>query len=82
MMFIYGLLLSLGLSYLIAVTLCGGRLKDDLDREALKVKNTLRLLIIPYDKRILKLTITLFPLLLFLEAILYWLWLKDVIFER
>jgi hypothetical protein len=82
MIFIYGLLLSLVLSYLIAVTLCGSRLKDDLDRGGNKLKNTLRLLITPYDKRVLKLTIMLFPLLLFLEVILYWVWLRDVIFKR
>ncbi len=82
MMFICGLLLSLVLSYLIAHTWCGSRRKDDLDSGAMRLKNTFRLVITPYDKRVLKLTIMLSPFVFILEVILYWLWLRDIILKR
>ena len=81
MIFIYELLLSFALSYLIADIWCGIRFKDDLDR-ALELKNPFRLVITPYDKRVLKLTIMLSPLLLLLEVILFLLGVGDIIFKR
>lgn len=81
MIFIVGLIFSFALSYLIAETWCGGWDKDYSDR-AIKLKNTFRLVITPYQKRVFELAIILFPLLLILEVILYWLWLKDIIFKR
>ena len=82
MMFICRLLLWLALSYLVADTWCGSRLKDDLDSGATRLKNTFRLVITPYDKRVLKLTIMLSPFVFILEVILYWVWLRDIIFKR
>jgi len=79
MIFILGLILSLLISFLIADTYCG----VDVSRFRTKnIKISFKLAITPHQKRVLKLTIMLSPLVLFLEVILYWLWLKDIIFKR
>jgi len=77
MMFILGSILSLFISYLIADTHCGGW-----DRSRLRTinsKSSFKLVITPYQKRVLKLAIMLSPLVLLFEVILYWLWLRDII---
>ncbi len=80
MIFILGLILALLISYLIADAYCGGWDKSLL--RTTNFKSSFKLVITPYQKRVLKLSIMLSPLVLFLEVILYWLWLRDIIFRR
>ncbi len=79
MMIVLGLLLSCVLSYLIASAYYGGWDKD-LAR-TIDAKNSFKLIITPYQKRVLKLTILLSPFVFLLEALCYRLWIRNLIFQ-
>lgn len=76
MLIISAVLVALALSYMIADTLCGP------DINLIKTINTLpsfKLIVTPHEKRVLLLTIKISPVLLLLEATIYWLWLRDIV---
>ncbi len=77
MMLFLALLISLALSYMIASTYFG---PDNNLMKTVNKKSSFKLIVTVHEKRIVKLTIMLTPLLLLIEIIIYCLWLRDVIY--